>query len=198
MHQPTKDPLCAAHKVLRYLKGAPAQGVFYPSDQPLQLTAFCDADWGACPFTRKSVSGFCVMLGGSLISWKTKKQVIVSRSSTEAEYRAMTHACCEVSWLVRLLADLHVQVPTHVALFCDNNAAMHIARNPVFHDRTKHVELDSHVVRQHVSSGFIQHHFVPTFDQHANLLTNALSVETFMWQAHRVQQAPHVELEGVY
>ncbi|CAM8979132.1 unnamed protein product [Rhodiola kirilowii] len=177
MHQPTQDHLNAAHRVLRYLKGAPAQGVFYPSGQPLQLVAFCDADWGACPLTRKSISGYCVLLSGSLISWKSKKQAIVSRSSAEAEYRAMAHAYCEVSWLVRLLADLHVSVPTPVPLFCDNNAAMHIARNQVFHERTKHVELDCHVVRQHVSSGFILPQFVPTLDQPADLLTKALSAD---------------------
>ncbi|CAM8877760.1 unnamed protein product [Rhodiola kirilowii] len=152
MHQPTQDHLSATHKVLRYLKGAPAQGFFYPSDQPLQLTTFCDADWGACPLTRKSVSA-------------------------EAEYRTMAHACYEGLVVVRLLADLHVQVPTPVPLFCDNNAAMHIARNPIFHERTKHVELDCHVVRQHVSAGFIQPHFVPTFDQPADLLTKALSAD---------------------
>ncbi|CAM8913872.1 unnamed protein product [Rhodiola kirilowii] len=147
IHERTEDHLTTAHKVLRYLEGSPAHGVFNPSNQALQLSAFCDADWGSCALTRKSVSGYCVLLGNFLISWKNKKQAIVSRSSAEAEYRAMAHACCDVSWLTRILADLQVQVPTHVALFCHNMAAMHIARNPIFHERSKHVELDCHVVR---------------------------------------------------
>ncbi|CAM8914356.1 unnamed protein product [Rhodiola kirilowii] len=177
MNQPTNDHLAVAHRVLRYLKGSPAQSVFYPSNQALQLSTFCDADWGSCPLTKRSVSGYCVLLGSSLISWKTKKRAIVSRSSAQAEYRAMAHASCEVSWLTRLLADLQIQVPTHVALFCDNMTAMHIARNPVFHERTKHVELDCHMVRQHLSSGFISPHFVASLEQPADLLTKALSAD---------------------
>ncbi|CAM8990642.1 unnamed protein product [Rhodiola kirilowii] len=177
MCKPTEDHLSAAHRVLRYLKSAPAQGLFYPSGQTLQLKAYCDADWASCPVTRKSVSGYAVLLGESLISWKIKKHATVSRSSAEAEYRAMAHACCELTWLQRLLLDLQVHVPTPVSLYCDNDAAMHIAKNPVFHERTKHVELDCHVVRQHCSSGFISPLFVPTFAQPADLLTKALPAE---------------------
>ncbi|CAM8937760.1 unnamed protein product [Rhodiola kirilowii] len=151
MNQPIIDHLTVAHKVLRYLKLALAQGLFYPSHQPLLLEAHCDADWGACPLNRKSI--------------------------TEVEYTAMAHACCEVAWLVRLLEDLQVHVPTPVLLHCDNNAVMHIAKNLVFHERTKHVELDCHVVQQHLTSGLISPHFVPTVDQPADLLTKALSAD---------------------
>ncbi|CAM8895968.1 unnamed protein product [Rhodiola kirilowii] len=150
MTQPTEDHLSAAHKVLRYLKMAPAQGLFYPSHQPLKLETHCDADWGACPLTKKSIIGYTVTLGQALIFWKTKKQAIVFRSCAEAEYRVIAHACCEVAWLVRLLADLQ---------------------------RTKHVELDCHVVRQHLTSGLISPHFLPTSDQLVDLLTKALSAD---------------------
>ncbi|CAM8941115.1 unnamed protein product [Rhodiola kirilowii] len=106
MNKPTQDHLTTAHKVLGYLKGAPALGIFYPSHQQLRLEAYCDADWAACPLTRKSISGYAVLLGGALVFWKTKKQGVVSRSSAEAEYKAMAHVCCELSWLQRLLASV--------------------------------------------------------------------------------------------
>ncbi|CAM8949089.1 unnamed protein product [Rhodiola kirilowii] len=174
MHQPREEHLKAAHKVLRYLKLAPAQGLFYPASQHLSLQAFCDADWGACPVTRRSVIGYSILLGHCLISWKTKKQSVVSRSSAEAEYRAMTQVSCELVWLTILLKDFNVQISLPIPLHCDNNAALHIARNPVFHERTKHVELDCHVVRQHVSSGFLAPQYVPSSSQLADLFTKPL------------------------
>ncbi|CAM8979609.1 unnamed protein product [Rhodiola kirilowii] len=181
MNKPTDDHLKAAHKVLRYLKLAPAQGLFYPSGKDLRLAAFCDADWGACPITRKSRTGYAVTLGDALISWKTKKQATVSRSSAEAEYRSMAHTCCEIAWLVKILADSKVFIQSPVPLHCDNRAAMHIAKNPVFHERTKHVKLDCHVIRQHFSSGLITPQFVSTSEQLADLLTKALSSDRLQY-----------------
>lgn len=87
LQQPTQEHLQAAHKILRYLKQAPSQGLFYPADQPLSLTAYCDADWGSCPVTRRSITGYAILLGSSLVSWKAKKQEVISRSSAEEEYR---------------------------------------------------------------------------------------------------------------
>ncbi|CAM8941955.1 unnamed protein product [Rhodiola kirilowii] len=177
MHQPRADHLQAEHKVLRYLKSAPAQGLFYPAHQTLLLQAYCDADWGACPITRRSVTWYSVLLGNCLISWKTKKQTVVSRSSTEAEYRAMAQALCELVWLTRLLNDFQVQTPLLIPLHCDSNATLDIAKNPVFHERTKHVELDCHVVRQHVSSGFVAPQYVQSSSQLADLFTKPLPGE---------------------
>ncbi|CAM8943859.1 unnamed protein product [Rhodiola kirilowii] len=96
MHQPHEDHLRAAHKVLKYLKLAPARGLFYPANQQLIMQAYCDADCGACPITRRSVTGYSVILGNCLISWKINKQPVVSQSSAEAEYRAMAQASCEL------------------------------------------------------------------------------------------------------
>ncbi|CAM8930983.1 unnamed protein product [Rhodiola kirilowii] len=100
---PTTDHLQAAQRVLRFIKGAPGQGLFYPAKGSLVLEAFCDADWASCPVTRRSTSGYCIKLGPSLISWRTRKQATVSRSSAESEYRAMANTCCELVWITAVL-----------------------------------------------------------------------------------------------
>ncbi|CAM8935576.1 unnamed protein product [Rhodiola kirilowii] len=174
---PTTEHLQAATRVLRFLKNAPAQGLFYPAGASLHLEAFCDADWASCPISRRSTSGFCIKLGPCVILWRTKKQSTVSRSSAESEYCAMAQTCCELVWIVALLRDLHIQVPQPIALHCDNNAANHIARNPVFHERTKHIELDCHLVRQYFTSGFINPRYINSLSQPADLFTKALPAD---------------------
>ncbi|XP_057981296.1 uncharacterized mitochondrial protein AtMg00810-like [Malania oleifera] len=99
MKNPRVPHLQAAHKVLRFIKGSPGQGLFYLVDSEIHLRGFSDSDWGACPDTRRFVIGYYVFLGKSLVSWKSKKQSVVSKSSTKAEYRAMTNVSCELTWL---------------------------------------------------------------------------------------------------
>lgn len=165
----------AALHVLRYLKQNPEQGLFFSSTTSYQLTAYYDADWVACPHTRKSVSGFVVFLGDSLISWKSKKQHTVSLSSAEAEYRSLRRLIAELAWLSRLLADLTVQDITPIPIKCDNQAAIYIAKNPVYHERTKHIELDYHFVREKLCSGLITLSYVPTKLQLTDVLTKPLT-----------------------
>ncbi|XP_042944823.1 uncharacterized mitochondrial protein AtMg00810-like [Carya illinoinensis] len=111
MATPTSAHLAAAHKVLKYIKTAPAQDVLFSAASSLQLSAYCDSDWASCPDTCRSVTGYCVLLGNSLISWKSKKQIVVSHSSAEAEYIAMATTCSELTWLRFLLIDLQVDHP---------------------------------------------------------------------------------------
>lgn len=179
MHEPLIDHYDAALRVLRYLKGHPGQGLLLSADSDLQLYAYCDSDWASCPVSRRSLSGYFILLGHSPISWKTKKQTTVSRSSAEAEYRAMAFACAEIKWIRYFLASLGVFHREPVRLFCDNQAALHIAANPVFHERTKHIELDCHFVRELLVAGIITTAHVPTKLQLADLFTKALGAAQF-------------------
>lgn len=112
---------------------------------------FCDSDWGSDPDDRKSTTGYCVYLGPNLVSWSSKKQVVVSRSSTEAEYKGLAAVTADILWLQNLLKELRVPV-TLPRIYCDNLGAVHLAANPVMHSRTKHLELDLHFVRDKVLS----------------------------------------------
>ncbi|XP_074351979.1 secreted RxLR effector protein 161-like [Apium graveolens] len=148
MAAPKPQHLQDAYKLLRYIKGTCGQGLLLSASSTVQLTAYCDADWGSCKITRRSVTGFCITLGGSLISWKSKKQPTVSRSSSEAEYRSMADTTCEIVWLRSLLTELSVPQQAPTQLFYDNLSAIYIAGNPIYHERTKHIEIDCHLVRE--------------------------------------------------
>ncbi|XP_060212067.1 uncharacterized mitochondrial protein AtMg00810-like [Lycium barbarum] len=161
--------------VLRYLLNDPAQGILLNNSTDFSLQAYSDSDWAACPMSRRSVTGFFVLLGGCPISWKSKKQPTVSLSSAEAEYRALRKVVAELVWLGRLLGDMGLVVKSPVPVYCDSQAALHIARNPVFHERTKHIEIDCHYVRDILSSGYISLHHVCSSDQLADVLTKSLT-----------------------
>ncbi|GMI76014.1 hypothetical protein HRI_001270600 [Hibiscus trionum] len=175
---PRSSHLAAVHHLLAYIKRNPTLGLFFSSTSTLQLSGFVDADYGACPDTRRSVTGFCIFLGDNLMSWKAKKQQIVSRSSCEAEYRAMAAAVCELVWLRSLLSSFKIEVTT-AALYCDNQSAIHLASNQVLHERTKHVEVDCHFIRDKVRDDFIKLFHVRSSDQLADIFTKPLHSPTF-------------------
>ncbi|GKD14698.1 uncharacterized mitochondrial protein-like protein [Tanacetum coccineum] len=155
--------------------------LLFSSTSSLDLRAYYDVDWAGESVTRKSTTGFCVFLGDSLISWKSKKQDILSRSSTEAEYRAMAVTTSKIIWLRWLLADMGVYITSPTPLYCDNRRAIQIARNTVFHERTKHIEIDCHFTRHHLQAGTISFPFVPFALQIADIFTSLI---VRIWVVH--------------
>uniref|UniRef100_A0A2N9FA52 Uncharacterized protein n=1 Tax=Fagus sylvatica TaxID=28930 RepID=A0A2N9FA52_FAGSY len=160
------------------------------SHSSLTLYGFSDADWAGCPNTRRSTTGYCIYLGANCISWASKKQATVSRSSAEAEYRAMASAAAELTWLTYLLHDLGISLPTPPVLFCDNTSALHMTVNPVFHARTKHIELDFHFVREKVAAGALTTQYVPSQSQIADLFTKVVSKDVFHRFRHKLGVLP--------
>ena len=191
---PTTVHWGAVLRILRYLRGTQFQSLLFPSTSSLKLSAYSDASWDSDPSDRKSTTGFCVFLGDSLISWKSKKQDVVSRSSTEAEYRAMAVTTCEIVWLRWLLADMGVDVSQPTPLHCDNKSAMQIAKNSVFHERTKHIEIDCHFTRQHLQLGTVSLPFVPSALQLADIFTKALSASRFRFLCDKLSMLIAVAL----
>ncbi|XP_071704401.1 uncharacterized protein [Rutidosis leptorrhynchoides] len=176
MHAPTVSHLKLAFRVLKYLKGCLGKGISINKGMKnFDITAFVDSDWGKNLLARKSITGFCFCLGDSLISWKSKRQPTVSRSSAEAEYRAMGAVTCELIWILKLLTELKLKNLIPMKMFCDNSPAIQIAANPVYHERTKHFDIDWHYVRDKVSSGVIKIEKINSNLNTADLFTKGLT-----------------------
>ncbi|XP_050919610.1 uncharacterized mitochondrial protein AtMg00810-like [Lathyrus oleraceus] len=146
MHSPRHLHLATVRHMICYLKGSSHRGLFFPSGVAPKLSVYSDVDWAGCPDTRRFVTDWYMFLGSSLISWKSKKQARVSKSSTESQYRAMSVACSEIIWLRGLLAELGFPQIEPTSLYADNTSAIQIVANPVFHEHTKHIEVDCHSI----------------------------------------------------
>lgn len=138
------------------------------------MTEFYDADWGACAFSGRSLTGYCVFLGGCLVSWKTKKQKIISKSLAESGYRPMSQTTSELVWIDGIVEDLTLSIPHLVTLSCDNKVAHYIGQNPVYNERTMHLKLDCHYVREHIEAGFIVTTYIKSSLQLACIITKSL------------------------
>ncbi|KAK9947389.1 hypothetical protein M0R45_003016 [Rubus argutus] len=205
LHNPTTHHYNAAKRILRYVKGTIDSGIMFPRgdmcgthDQlRVHISAFCDADWAGDPNDRKSTTGFVIMLNGSPISWCSKKQNAVSRSSTEAEYRSMADTTSELQWLMHLLADLRIELATTPVLHCDNISAIALATNPVHHSKLKHIEVDVHFTRNQVKAGTIRLQFVSSREQIADIFTKGLCSPQHSYLCHSLMIVPlHQAEEG--
>ncbi|XP_072080868.1 uncharacterized protein [Arachis hypogaea] len=175
---PTDKHFEAGLRVLRYLKSSLAQGLFFSTKSDLEVIGYSDSDWAACPDSRRLVTGYCFFLGTSLIAWKSKKQN-VTRSSAEAEYRALAAATCEAQWIRFIMNDLKFPQIKPIAIYCDSQAALYIAANSVFHERTKYIEADCHIVRDKTKEQVIKLLPIKSAEQAADILTKALSPKLF-------------------
>lgn len=153
MSAPRTSHFSAVLRILRYIKGTLFHGLHFSATSSLELSGYSDADWAGDPTDRRSTTGYCFFLGDSLISWRSKKQTVVARSSTESEYRALADTTSELLWLRWLLTDMGVSHSSATILQCDNQSAIQISHNDVFHKRTKHVEIDCHVICHLIARG---------------------------------------------
>ncbi|GJR94193.1 ribonuclease H-like domain-containing protein [Tanacetum coccineum] len=180
MHDPRDPHFTALKRILRYVRGTLDYGLQLHVSSTTQLTAYTDADWAGCPVTRRSTSGYCVFLGDNLLSWSAKRQVTLSRSSAEAEYRGVANVVAETAWIRNLLCELHTPLFTATLVYCDNVSAVYMSANPVQHQRTKHIEIDIHFVRDFVASGQVRVLHVPSRFQYADIFTKGLPTALFI------------------
>ncbi|KAE8723356.1 MORC family CW-type zinc finger protein 3 isoform 2 [Hibiscus syriacus] len=164
----------AVYRILHYLKGSPGKGIMFSKNGSRRVEIFTDVDWGGSSTDRRSTTGYCSFVWGNLVTWRSKKQLVVSRSSAEAEFRAMAQGVYELLWLRRILEELKVERDKPMKLYCDNKSAISIAQNPVQHDMTKHVEIDRHFIKERLENGDICIPFVPSSEQLADVLTKGL------------------------
>jgi len=196
LHCPTSIHLTAAKRVLRYLIGTVDHGLYF-TPGPIHLQAYCDSDWAGNPTDRRSTSGYGVFLGTCLISWQSKKQPVVSRSSTEAEYRSMAIATAELYWLRMLFKDLGISLSNTPVLWCDNVGAIALASNPIYHARTKHIEVNYHFIREKILHKDLFAQFISTVYQCADLFTKGLTSTRFLFLCDKLMvTAPPMSLRG--
>ncbi|XP_026410095.1 uncharacterized protein LOC113305228 [Papaver somniferum] len=174
MEKPCVSHWIAAKRVLRYVKGTLEYGLMYTGSKECSLHGFVDADWAGDMNDRRSTTGYCFYMGSAAVSWCSKKQRNVALSSTEAEYVASTMATQECIWLKRLIGDISNKVDYSVPIKCDNQSAMQLAANPVFHARSKHIEIQHHFVREKVIDREIELQNIPSEEQVADVFTKAL------------------------
>jgi hypothetical protein len=179
MHDPQESHLTTLKRLLRYVRGTVDFGLVLHRSPSAELVVYTYVDWAGFPDTHRSTSGYVVFLGGNLISWSSKRQPVVSRLSTEAEYRAVANGVAEAAWLRQLLAELHRPLAKSTLVYCDNVNAVYLSTNPVQHQRTKHVEIDLHFVRDRVAIGDVRVLHVSTTSQFADIFTKALPSSTF-------------------
>lgn len=179
MQNPKEVHLQAVNRILHFLKGNPGKGILFKRNGGLELEVYTDADYAGSSIDRRSTSGYCTFLGGNLVTWRIKKQNVVARSSAEAEFRAMALGICELLWIKIILEDLKTKWEEPMRLLCDNKSAINIAHNLVQHDRTKHIEVDRHFIKEKHDSGLICTPYISTKDQLADILTKGLDNTSF-------------------
>jgi hypothetical protein len=182
MEAPTELHHQAVRKILRYLKGTLDYGLFYKTQKSgkCELIGFSDSDYAGDAEDRKSTSGYVFLLSGAAISWSSKKQPVVTLSTTEAEFIATASCACQGIWLNRILEEVKHAQQGPIMLFCDNNSTIKLSKNPVLHGRSKHIDVRFHFLRDLTKEGKVELVHCRSAEQIADILTKPLKAESFV------------------
>lgn len=179
MNDPSEIHMEAVMRILRYLKSTPGMGLMFKKQSSREIQVFSDADWAGSKTDSRSTSGMCSFVWGNLVTWRSKKQSVVARSSAESELRSLAHGVCEGMWLKKLLEDFKIKIDGLVKILCDNKSAISMAKDPVQHDKTKHVEIDRHFLSEKIEEKVISLLYVSSADQAADIFTKPLPRQPF-------------------
>ena len=177
MHSPHNSHFQAANRVLRYLKGTTGLGLTYRKVGKIDLILYTDSNFAGSRVDYWSITGYCTFLGGNLVTWRSKKQNLISKSNTKAEFRAMSKGIDEVMWIRNLLDELQIPYLKPINIRCDNKSAISIARDPIYHDRMKHVNIDCFYIQNYLEQGILKTDHVPSEEQCADIFTKGLSTK---------------------
>lgn len=180
MANPTEGHLFAAKRVLRYIKGTLEYGVFYERKGAVELVAYADSDYASDCDDRKSTSGYVFKLSGGAVAWSSKKQPIVTLSTTEAEYVAAAACACQSIWMKRVLSQFNPSQSKSITVFCDNSSTIKLSKNPVLHGRSKHIDVRFHFLRDLTRDGEVELKYCGTSEQLADIMTKPLKLESFV------------------
>ncbi|KAK4363524.1 hypothetical protein RND71_018765 [Anisodus tanguticus] len=199
MHDPRDEHMHALKRIVRYIHGTIDYALhLYPSSVST-MVSYTDADWGGCPDTRRSTFGYCMFLGDNLISWSAKRQAILFCSSAEAEYIGVANVVAEICWFRNLLLELQCPLCKASLVYCDNISAIYLSHNLIQHQRTKHIEMDIHFVREKVALGHIKVLHVSSSYQYAYIFTKGLPRQLFLDFRYSLSiRPPPAPTEGVY
>ncbi|KAK6121804.1 hypothetical protein DH2020_044417 [Rehmannia glutinosa] len=180
MDRPTELHFQAAKRVLRYVKCTVDLGIFYKNGGDEKLISYTDSDYAGDLDDRKSTSGYVFLLSSGAVSWSSKKQPIVTLSTTEAEFVAAASCACQAIWMRRILEDFHHVQSGDTTIFCDSSSAIELSKNPVLHGRSKHIDVRFHFLRDLVKDKIIKLLHCHTQEQVADIMTKPLKLDLFL------------------
>ena len=178
---PTQHHWSACKRLLHYVSGTRTLGLSFRPIAWFTLESFSNADWACNVDDRRSMTDYCVFLGGNIVTWSSRKQQVVARSSIESEYRALTCVTMELIWIKSLMDELQLPLQHCPIAWYDNLGAHALAHNPIYHSRTKHIEVDVHFIWEKIIHRALEVHYIPSQEQPENLFTKSLSLSQFQF-----------------